>query len=72
MLGGGGRAEFPGVAFLHLEEVEVELREGVFHSGLARVVRGFGVKHYSTVTSVLLFCALPPSVSFVATGFVSP
>ena len=66
------RAEFPGVEFHRLEEVEVELREGAFHSGLARVVRGLGVKHYSTVTSVRRFCALPPSVSFVATGFVSP
>jgi hypothetical protein len=38
------RAEFPGIEFHRLEEVEVELREGAFHSGLARVVRGFGVK----------------------------
>ena len=38
------RAEFPGVEFHRLEEVEVELREGAFHHGLARVVRGFGVK----------------------------
>ena len=27
---------------------------------------------YSTVTSVLLFCALPSSVSLVDTGLVSP
>jgi len=37
-------AEFPGIEFHRLEEVEVELHEGPFHSGLARVVRGFGVK----------------------------
>ena len=38
------RAEFPGIEFKQLEEVEVELHEGAFHRGLARVVRGVGVK----------------------------
>jgi hypothetical protein len=36
--------ELPGVEFLHLEEVEVELHEGAFHCGSERVVRGLGVK----------------------------
>lgn len=38
------RAEFTGVDLIHLEEVEVELREGPYHSGLAKVVRAFGTK----------------------------
>jgi hypothetical protein len=38
------RAEFPGIEFLRLDELEVQLHEGPFHHGLARVVRGFGVK----------------------------
>ena len=38
------RVEFPGVEFLHLEEVEVELHEGAFHHGLAKVVQGLGMK----------------------------
>ena len=36
------RAEFPGVAWEVLEEVEVELVEGTFHAGRAAVVRGVG------------------------------
>lgn len=38
------RAEFPGVAFGVLEEVEVRLDEGPCHQGMAKVVRGVGVK----------------------------
>jgi SAM-dependent methyltransferase len=38
------RAGFPGVAFSVLEEAEVWLNEGPFHRGLAKVVRGVGVK----------------------------
>jgi SAM-dependent methyltransferase len=36
------RAEFPGIAWEVLEEVEVELVEGTFHTGRAAVVRGVG------------------------------
>ncbi len=38
------RAEFAGVDFHVLEEVEVHLNEGSYHQGLAKVVRGSGVK----------------------------
>jgi len=38
------RAEFAGVDFTTLEEVEVLLHEGAHHHGLAKVVRGVGVK----------------------------
>ena len=38
------RAEFPDIAFEQLEEVELLLNEGRFHSGLARVVRAVGTK----------------------------
>ncbi|MEZ4755504.1 MAG: class I SAM-dependent methyltransferase [Flavobacteriales bacterium] len=38
------RSELPGVAFSVLEEVEVRLDEGPFHQGLAKVVRGAGVR----------------------------
>ncbi|MBL7981904.1 MAG: class I SAM-dependent methyltransferase [Flavobacteriales bacterium] len=38
------RAEMPGIAFRVLEEAEVRLDEGPFHQGLAKVVRGVGVK----------------------------
>ncbi len=37
-------AEFAGVDFHVLEEVEVQLNEGSYHQGLAKVVRGSGVK----------------------------
>jgi len=38
------RAEMPGITFTVLEEVEVCLDEGPGHQGLAKVVRGVGVK----------------------------
>ena len=38
------RAEMPGITWSVLEEAEVRLNEGRFHQGLARVVRGVGVK----------------------------
>ncbi len=38
------RHEFPGVTFSVVEEVEVCLDEGPFHSGMAKVVRAFGTK----------------------------
>lgn len=39
------RAEFPGITFSVLEEVEVFLQEGPYHKGLARVVRALGIKN---------------------------
>ena len=38
------RAEFAGIDFHVLEEVELRLDEGPYHQGLAKVVRGAGVK----------------------------
>jgi hypothetical protein len=38
------RAEMPGLTFSVLEEVELRLDEGRFHQGLAKVVRGLGIK----------------------------
>jgi hypothetical protein len=38
------RAEMPGITFSVLEEVELRLDEGRFHQGLAKVVRGLGIK----------------------------
>ena len=38
------QAEFPGIAFSTLDEVEVSLDEGPYHRGLAKVVRAVGLK----------------------------
>lgn len=41
------RAELPGLEFVHLVELERDVVEGVFHTGLGAVVQAIGVKHAS-------------------------
>ena len=38
------RAELPGLDFVHLVELERDVVEGVFHTGLGAVVQAIGVK----------------------------
>ena len=38
------RAKLPGLDFVHLEELEREVVEGTFHTGLGAVVQAIGVK----------------------------
>jgi hypothetical protein len=38
------RAELPGLDFVHLVELEREVVEGTFHTGLGAVVQAIGVK----------------------------
>jgi len=38
------RAELPGLDFVHLEELEREVVEGTFHTGLGAVVQAIGIK----------------------------
>ncbi len=39
------RAELPGLDFVHLLELEREVVEGTFHTGLGAVVQAIGIKH---------------------------
>ena len=38
------RAELPGLDFVHLVELEREVVEGTFHTGLGAVVQAIGIK----------------------------